>query len=104
VSNTCGRRSRFAKSVSIELAAQNITVNNVARLHATERLWTWRAQIEGVGKTVEDIYAEWERVIPARRLGRPEDLPRWWGFSPPSVRASSPAPRCRLTRSVMSLL
>jgi 3-oxoacyl-[acyl-carrier protein] reductase len=72
----------FAKSVSIELAAQNITVNNVAPgFTRTERLVELAEhKSKASGKPVEDVFAEWERVIPARRLGRPEELAAVVGF------------------------
>jgi 3-oxoacyl-[acyl-carrier protein] reductase len=72
----------FAKSISIELAAQNITVNNVAPgFTRTERLVDLAEhKSKASGKTVEEVYAEWERVIPARRLGRPEELAAVVGF------------------------
>jgi 3-oxoacyl-[acyl-carrier protein] reductase len=66
----------FAKSISRELAASNITVNNVAPGYTrTERLdelagHTARAR----GCEPGDVFAEWERAIPAGRLGRPEEL------------------------------
>lgn len=66
----------FAKSLSIELAAQRITVNNVAPgFTKTERLdelaeHTARTQ----GTTPQDVVADWERAIPARRLGSPDEF------------------------------
>jgi 3-oxoacyl-[acyl-carrier protein] reductase len=66
----------FAKSISNELAAENITVNNVAPGYTrTERLTELAEHIsKSGGNTPEDVYAEWERVVPARRLGWPEEL------------------------------
>lgn len=66
----------FAKSISNELAADNITVNNVAPGYTrTERLTELAEHIaQSGGASVEDVFSEWERVIPARRLGRPEEL------------------------------
>jgi 3-oxoacyl-[acyl-carrier protein] reductase len=66
----------FAKSISMELAGQNITVNNVAPGYTkTERLTELAEHIARVeGGSVEDVFAGWERTVPARRLGRPEEL------------------------------
>jgi len=66
----------FAKSISMELAAQGITVNNVAPGYTrTERL---DELAEHTAKTQqvepETVFAGWEETIPARRLGRPEEL------------------------------
>lgn len=66
----------FAKSISMELAGQNITVNNVAPGYTkTERLTELAEHIARVeGGAIEDVFAGWERTVPARRLGRPEEL------------------------------
>jgi 3-oxoacyl-[acyl-carrier protein] reductase len=66
----------FAKSISRELAQHNITVNNVAPGYTrTERLDELAQHLAGEqGGSPEDVFAEWERTIPARRLGRPEEL------------------------------
>jgi 3-oxoacyl-[acyl-carrier protein] reductase len=66
----------FAKSISLELAAQGITVNNVApgftRTERLDELSTHLASTQGTD--VNAIMADWEKTIPARRLGRPEEL------------------------------
>lgn len=66
----------YAKSLSIELASQGITVNNVApgftRTERLDELAEHTAKTQHVKP--EDVFAEWERTIPARRLGRPEEL------------------------------
>lgn len=65
----------FAKSISFELARENITVNNVAPgFTKTERLTELAEHLAGDGKTMDDVFAHWEETIPARRLGRPEEL------------------------------
>jgi len=66
----------FAKSISRELAADNITVNNVApgytRTGRLDELAQHLAQTQE--RSPADVFAEWEATIPARRLGRPEEL------------------------------
>ncbi|HEU4929390.1 MAG TPA: SDR family oxidoreductase [Candidatus Krumholzibacteria bacterium] len=66
----------FAKSISMELAKDDITVNNVAPgFTKTERLDELSEHLSSTHKrSQEDIVAEWERTIPAGRLGRPEEL------------------------------
>jgi 3-oxoacyl-[acyl-carrier protein] reductase len=66
----------FAKSISRELAADGITVNNVAPGYTkTERLDELAHHLAEVqNKSAEDVFAEWESTIPVRRLGRPEEL------------------------------
>jgi len=66
----------FAKSISNELAADSITVNNVAPGYTrTERLDELAGHLSGVqNRPAEEVFAEWERVIPAKRLGKPEEL------------------------------
>jgi 3-oxoacyl-[acyl-carrier protein] reductase len=66
----------FAKSISMELAKDGITVNNVAPGYTkTERLDELSEHLSATQKrSQEDILAEWERTIPAGRLGRAEEL------------------------------
>ena len=66
----------FAKSVSFELAKDNITVNNVAPGYTrTERLDELAAHLSSTQKRkTEDVFTEWERTIPAGRLGRSDEL------------------------------
>jgi len=66
----------FAKTISIDLAQDGITVNNVAPGYTrTERLDELAEHLSKThGKSVEEVFAEWERTIPAHRLGRPEEL------------------------------
>ncbi|HEX5131518.1 MAG TPA: SDR family oxidoreductase [Candidatus Krumholzibacteria bacterium] len=66
----------FAKSLSMELAAQAITVNNVAPgFTRTERLDELAGHTAAT-RSVDpgEVMAEWEKTIPARRLGRAEEL------------------------------
>jgi 3-oxoacyl-[acyl-carrier protein] reductase len=66
----------FAKSISFELAREGITVNNVAPGYTrTERLTELAEhQSSQTGSTVEDVFAGWESTVPAKRLGKPEEL------------------------------
>jgi 3-oxoacyl-[acyl-carrier protein] reductase len=66
----------FAKSISFELAKDKITVNNVAPGYTrTERLDELAGHLASTQKRKpDDIFAEWERTIPAGRLGRAEEL------------------------------
>ena len=66
----------WAKTVSNEVAADNVTVNNVAPGYTlTERqdeLATARSR--ALGKTKEEMIALWASEAPIRRLGRPEEI------------------------------
>lgn len=66
----------WAKTVSNEVAADNVTVNNVAPGYTlTERqdeLATARSQ--ALGKTKEEMIALWAAETPSRRIGKPEEL------------------------------
>lgn len=66
----------FAKSISNELAAENITVNNLAPGYTrTERLDELAEHVSGnSGRTTDAVFAEWESIIPARRLGKPDEF------------------------------
>lgn len=66
----------FAKSISLELAKANITVNNVAPGYTrTERLDELAEHISRTqGGKMADVFADWERSIPAGRIGKPEEL------------------------------
>jgi 3-oxoacyl-[acyl-carrier protein] reductase len=66
----------FAKSISNELARENITVNNVAPGYTrTERLVELAEHVSHAeGLAVDDVYRTWETTVPANRLGRPEEL------------------------------
>jgi 3-oxoacyl-[acyl-carrier protein] reductase len=72
----------FAKSISLELAKDNILVNNVAPGYTrTERLDELAVDLSkrGGGKK-QDIIGEWEESIPMNRLGEPEELGRVIAF------------------------
>jgi len=66
----------FARSLANEVAAQNITVNNIlpgyTRTDRVEQLA--RATGEKTGKSVADALAKWEREIPMGRLGEPREF------------------------------
>jgi len=66
----------FAKSISNELAASGITVNNVAPGYTrTERLQELAEHLSRTrGVAPPEVFAEWERTVPARRLGEPVEL------------------------------
>jgi 3-oxoacyl-[acyl-carrier protein] reductase len=66
----------FAKSISFELAREGITVNNVAPGYTrTERLTELAEHLSNqAGSAVEDVFAGWEATVPAKRLGKPEEL------------------------------
>jgi len=66
----------FAKTVSIDVARDGITVNNVAPGYTrTERLDELAEHLSRTqGRPIEDVFAEWTRSIPGQRLGRPEEL------------------------------
>jgi 3-oxoacyl-[acyl-carrier protein] reductase len=72
----------FTKSVSSEIASENVLINNVAPgFTRTERLDELAADLAGRrGVEVSDIYTEWEGKIPMGRLGRPEELARVTAF------------------------
>ena len=66
----------YAKTLANEVADKGITVNNVCPGYTlTDRvraLAEARAAAEGIG--ISEALAAWESAIPARRLGRPEEL------------------------------
>jgi 3-oxoacyl-[acyl-carrier protein] reductase len=66
----------WAKTVSTEVAADNITVNNVAPGYTlTERqeeLATARAK--ATGKPKEEMISLWAAQVPMRRLASPEEI------------------------------
>lgn len=66
----------FAKSISLELAKENVTVNNVAPGYTrTERLDELAEHLSSTQRRdLPEVFAEWERAIPAGRLGRSEEL------------------------------
>ncbi len=66
----------LAKTLSRELAAYNITVNNVCPGYfLTSRVSGLAAKIaEKTGSDPSDVIKTWEEDIPLGRLGRPEEL------------------------------
>ena len=69
-------RSRFARTLATEVAPFGITVNNVlpgyTRTERMEALAAARNKGEGISR--EAAFADWEKQIPARRLGEPDEL------------------------------
>ncbi len=66
----------YAKTLALELAGDNIRVNNVCPgLHLTDRL-RHLAEIRGQqsGRTIDEELDAMAASIPVRRLGRPEEL------------------------------
>ena len=66
----------MAKTLAHEVAADGITVNNVCPGYTiTDRVHELaKATAEAQGRSPEDVLAEWEQGIPAKRLGTPEEL------------------------------
>ncbi len=66
----------FSKALSNELAAFGITVNVICPGYTnTERLVELaQATAKATGQSVKQVYAGWEKMIPAQRLGQPEEL------------------------------
>ncbi|MHB1294904.1 MAG: SDR family oxidoreductase [Anaerolineae bacterium] len=66
----------MAKTLSGQVAAEGITVNNVCPgYHLTDRMRNLaQATAEKESRSPQDVVAAWEADIPARRLGRPEEL------------------------------
>ena len=66
----------LARTLANEYAADGITVNNVCPGY------TRTARLDGLASTIsartgikpEEVFASWEREIPARRLGRPQEF------------------------------
>ena len=66
----------FARTLATEVASFGITVNNVlpgyTRTERMEALAAARSAGEGLSR--EAAFADWEKQIPARRLGEPNEL------------------------------
>jgi len=77
ISNTirCGVIG-LAKTLSKELAPYNITVNNICPGYfLTNRVYNLASSIaKEKGGNPEDVIARWERDIPLKRLGAPEEF------------------------------
>jgi 3-oxoacyl-[acyl-carrier protein] reductase len=65
----------YARTIANDLARDGITVNNVAPGYTrTERLDELAEHTSKTQKkSLDDVFADWERMIPAQRLGRPEE-------------------------------
>jgi 3-oxoacyl-[acyl-carrier protein] reductase len=72
----------FTKSISQELAHENILVNNVAPGYTkTERLGELAEDLaKRDNKSVDEVFGGWEEHIPMKRLGRPEELANMIAF------------------------
>ncbi|NIM19389.1 MAG: SDR family oxidoreductase [Candidatus Latescibacteria bacterium] len=72
----------FAKSISFELAKENILVNNVAPGYTrTERLGELAEDLaKRGGTTAEAVFREWEKSVPMERLGKPEEFAKVVAF------------------------
>jgi 3-oxoacyl-[acyl-carrier protein] reductase len=65
----------MAKTLSNELGADNITVNNVAPgLMLTDRIKEMMLKNIPLGKTADEILAEQAKEVPLQRIGKPEEL------------------------------
>jgi len=66
----------YARTIANDVARDGITVNSIATGYTrTERLDELAEHMsKTTGKPVADVFAEWERDIPARRLSRPDEL------------------------------
>lgn len=66
----------MTKALSNELAEFGITVNAICPGYTrTERLEELaEATRKATGKSIKQVYAGWEQIIPAGRLGKPEEL------------------------------
>ena len=77
VSNTTrGAVANWAKTLSLEVAASGITVNNVLPgATETERLFSlFSQQAQKQNKTVDQIKTQWLELIPAARFGKPNEI------------------------------
>lgn len=66
----------YGRTIANDVAKDGITVNSIATGYMrTERLDELAEHLSKThGKTTEDVFAEWERDIPAKRLAQPEEL------------------------------
>lgn len=66
----------YAKTLSLEVAENGITVNTVLPGYtATERLDYFAGEInKQTGQSRDEIYNGWQQTIPVKRLGKPEEL------------------------------
>lgn len=66
----------LVRTLANEYAASGITVNNICPGYTrTDRLDDLAAMMAGrTGATTEEVFAGWKKLIPAGRLGRPEEF------------------------------
>ena len=66
----------FSRTIANDLAREEITLNTIATGYArTERLDELAEHLSSTQKkSVDEVFAGWERDIPAQRLGRPEEV------------------------------
>lgn len=66
----------FSRTIANDLARDGVTLNTIATGYIrTERLDELAEHTSKTQqRTVEDVFAGWERDIPAQRLGKPEEL------------------------------
>ncbi len=66
----------MAKTLAGQVAAQGITVNNVCPGYTlTDRVYNLaKANAQAENTSVKEIMSRWQVSIPARRLGKPEEL------------------------------
>jgi 3-oxoacyl-[acyl-carrier protein] reductase len=66
----------WAKTVSTEVASDNVTVNNVAPGYTLTERQDQLAQARGssLGQSKEEMIALWSSQVPMRRLAKPEEI------------------------------
>jgi len=66
----------YARTIANDLARENITVNNIATGYTrTERLDELAGHTSATQKkNIDEVFAAWERDIPAQRLAKPEEV------------------------------
>ena len=66
----------WAKTVANEVAAENVTVNNVAPGYTLTEKQDEHAEVRGraLGKTKAEMFELWASQAPIRRLARPEEI------------------------------
>src|SRR5260370_13876029 len=66
----------FAKTMSLELAPDRITINTICPgfINTTRLDKVFRQQAEAEGRPVDEFIADLARSIPLRRLGTPDDI------------------------------
>ena len=66
----------WAKTVSNEVAAQGVTINNVAPGYTLTERQDYLAGVRGqaLGKSKEEVIASWADQAPIRRMAQPEEI------------------------------